>query len=156
PFTQVDLSNLRESEYSQAIRRMSAKAQESLDLSNGPLLRVIHFDLGKGKSDRLLIVIHHLAVDGVSWRILLEDLQTAIRQLSNGESVSFPLKTTSFKKWAECLAEYAGSPEIQAESNFWNQTLQPPIRSLPVDFTAGANLERHAQVESVTLTAAET
>jgi len=77
-------------------------------------LRVALLDLGDNQPNRLL-VIHHLAVDGVSWRILLEDLQQAYQQLSQGEAVQLPLKTTSFKQWSEFLQEYAHSPGLQQE-----------------------------------------
>ncbi|PWB29002.1 non-ribosomal peptide synthetase, partial [Pseudomonas sp. SDI] len=72
------------------------KAQRSLDLRNGPLLRAVLNTNADGEQ-RLLLVIHHLAVDGVSWRILLEDLQTAYRQQP------LPAKTSSVKAWAEQL-----------------------------------------------------
>ena len=72
-------------------------------------MRVALFDRGAQRNSYLLIVIHHLAVDGVSWRILLEDLQALYRQLSSGEKPSLPPKTTSFKSWAERLTEHARS-----------------------------------------------
>ena len=83
--------------------------QASLNLSEGPLLRVALFDLGAHTSGRLLIVIHHLVVDAVSWRMLLEDLDAVYQQLSQARDVHLPSKTTSFKYWAERLTEYAQS-----------------------------------------------
>jgi len=65
----------------------AAELQASLNLAEGPLLRVALLDLGD-QPNRLLLVIHHLAVDGVSWRILLEDLQQAYQQLSQGRQSS--------------------------------------------------------------------
>ena len=67
----------------------------------------------RGEGVRLLIVIHHLAVDGVSWRILLEDMGRAYQQLREGEEVRLPAKTTSFKQWAEMLEEYVRSQEVR-------------------------------------------
>ncbi|MCF3997150.1 condensation domain-containing protein, partial [Pseudomonas aeruginosa] len=60
-----------------------AKAQRSLDLEQGPLLRAVLVD-GPAGEQRLLLAIHHLAVDGVSWRVLLEDLQQVYRQFAEG------------------------------------------------------------------------
>jgi len=99
----------------------AAELQASLNLAEGPLLRVALLDLGDNQPNRLLLVIHHLAVDGVSWRILLEDLQQAYQQLSQGEAVQLPLKTTSFKQWSEFLQEYAHSPGLQQECDYWVQ-----------------------------------
>ncbi len=81
PFTRLDLSGIRGEEQVKSLERAAAALQASLDLSEGPLLRVALFDQGRGRPGRLLLTVHHLAVDGVSWRILLEDLETAYRHL---------------------------------------------------------------------------
>ena len=81
-------------------------AQARFALETGPLLKAVLFRQDAG--DALLVAIHHLVVDGVSWRILLEDLETAYRQLSAGERVALPAKTHSFKQWADALRKYAG------------------------------------------------
>jgi non-ribosomal peptide synthase protein (TIGR01720 family) len=99
-------------------------------------MRVALFNLSK--ASRLLIIIHHLAVDGVSWRILMEDIQTAYQQISGGRQVGLPSKTTSFKRWAERLNEYAQQQESALELPYWLNmpTLSP---TLPVDFERGSN-----------------
>jgi len=56
-----------------------ARIAFSLDLRDGPIVRVAHFDFGEGQTGKLLMIVHHLAMDGVSWRILLEDLQLRMR-----------------------------------------------------------------------------
>ena len=55
----------------------------------------------------MLIIIHHLAVDGISWRIILEDFVTIYQQLENQKPLQLPPKTSSFKTWAEELQNYA-------------------------------------------------
>ncbi|OQS34427.1 hypothetical protein B0T40_15085 [Chromobacterium haemolyticum] len=70
----VDLSALPAAERAAAIEARAEAAQRELDLERGPLLRAVHFDCGDGEAGRLLMVIHHLIVDGVSWRVLLQDL----------------------------------------------------------------------------------
>src|SRR5207253_585966 len=72
PFRVVDLGALPEASRREALEKAAAEAQASLDLRSGPLVRVVLFQLGAETANRLLIVIHHLAVDGVSWRILLD------------------------------------------------------------------------------------
>ncbi|WP_308189244.1 condensation domain-containing protein [Nostoc mirabile] len=99
PITCWDFLTLAEAQ-AEAMELAATELQASFNLSAGSLVRVALFDLGVYKRCRLLIVIHHLVVDGVSWRILLEDLQTAYNQLSKGEAISLSLKTTSVKQWA--------------------------------------------------------
>ena len=68
---------------------------------------------------RLLVVIHHLVVDGVSWRVLLEDLQRVYEQLAAGVAVELPAKTSSYRQWAAALAEYAGSTALSEQAEYW-------------------------------------
>jgi amino acid adenylation domain-containing protein/non-ribosomal peptide synthase protein (TIGR01720 family) len=133
PFDVIDLSVLTDAQQADAIETHVADQQRSLDLSTGPLIRVVYFVLGTDHPGRLLIVIHHLAVDGVSWRILLEDLQSAYRQRERGQSTQLPHKTTSFQAWARCLADFAQSPELKQEASFWLHTAGAHLPELPVD-----------------------
>ncbi|PYQ55777.1 MAG: non-ribosomal peptide synthetase, partial [Acidobacteria bacterium] len=97
--------------------------QSGLDLARGPLFTAALFRLDGG--DRLLLTAHHLVVDGVSWRVLLEDLAVAC------EGRALPPKTTSWKRWAERLAAYARSSEVAAELPYW--LAQPEVPPLPRD-----------------------
>jgi amino acid adenylation domain-containing protein/non-ribosomal peptide synthase protein (TIGR01720 family) len=139
----VNLADVPEDDLGRAIERAAAEAQTSLDLEEGPLMRAVLMSLGGGRGCRLLLVIHHLAVDGVSWRILLEDLRDAYEQLEHGETVALPPKTTSLKRWAESLHTEAGRPRLGRELSYW---LGPRWEEaagavLPVDFDGGVNTE---------------
>lgn len=79
--------------WQQQMHDSGQQVQESMDLSSGPLLKVVLFRLDSG--DRLLLVSHHLVIDGVSWRILFEDLDQLTIQYRNGEEYKLPLKTDS-------------------------------------------------------------
>jgi len=127
-----------------------------LNLSEGPLLRAALFDLGKHQPNRLLLAIHHLAVDGVSWRNLIEDFQTAYGQISRDETVALPPKTTSFKQWAERLHEWARSPKLQGELDYWFALSRQPTSRLPVDSPNAANLVASEKTVSVALSVEET
>jgi non-ribosomal peptide synthase protein (TIGR01720 family) len=155
-FSLIELSGLPEAAAIAALESKAAELQASLNLSEGPLLRVVYFDLGNQEAGRLLIIIHHLAVDGVSWRILLEDLQTAYQQLIRGEEIAFPPKTTSFKRWAEKLAGYAQSEAAKAEQDYWLNDARAKAAWLPVDFSGGANTEASARSVSTSLSVEET
>jgi amino acid adenylation domain-containing protein/non-ribosomal peptide synthase protein (TIGR01720 family) len=141
PFEVVDLSHrdasqsaLSSEEQLTALESKANQLQASLNLSEGPLLRVALFR-ARGQ-DKLLIVIHHLAVDGVSWRILLEDLQTAYQQLASGEKIELPAKTTSFKQWATLLNEQ-GPTVVANELAYWRSV--GSTSPLPVDYELGQN-----------------
>jgi amino acid adenylation domain-containing protein/non-ribosomal peptide synthase protein (TIGR01720 family) len=155
-FSQVDLSQVPKTDQAQAIEARAAEFQASLNLTDGPLIRVVLFNLGAGESARLLIVIHHLVTDGVSWRILLEDLQTIYQQLRDRNHVQLMPKTASFKYWAEKLNEHAHSPAIRSELDYWLSEPRRNIESLPVDFSNGANTVASARHLSTSLTTGET
>ncbi|WP_460134946.1 non-ribosomal peptide synthetase [Pseudomonas sp. S1_E04] len=129
--------------------------QRSLDLERGPLLRALLVDDPQGQQ-RLLIAIHHLVVDGVSWRVWLEDLQTVYRQLSEGQSVSLPAKTSALRDWAARLQAYANSESLREELSVWQAQLAGPAVALPVDRAQGALRNRDAQTVSVRLDAEHT
>ena len=132
---QVDLAALPEQIRRHALSAAADRLQESLDLAQGPLVRVALFRLGTDEPDRLLWIVHHLAVDGVSWRVLLEDLQTAHHQIGRGEPVSLPAKTTSFRAWAERLARHRDSPELRRELAYWLAEARAGVAPLPAGGT---------------------
>ncbi|RAI62650.1 non-ribosomal peptide synthetase [Pseudomonas fluorescens] len=127
-----------------------ADAQRSLDLEEGPLLRVLLVDGPEGQQ-RLFIAIHHLVVDGVSWRILLDDVQTVYRQLDARQSVKLPAKTSAFRDWAARLQAYASSESLREELGWWQAQLAGPGTELPCDHPTGGRQNRHAQTVSVRL-----
>jgi amino acid adenylation domain-containing protein/non-ribosomal peptide synthase protein (TIGR01720 family) len=156
PFAHFDLSSLSEAEQKTAIEAAAAALQASLNLAEGPLLRIAFFDRGEEKTARLLIAIHHLAVDGVSWRILLEDLQTGYQQLSSGGEMRLPPKTTSFKHWAERLQKYAQSDALQKEAAYWLVESGKRVPRLPVDFPGAINTVDSSDTVKVSLSPEET
>jgi amino acid adenylation domain-containing protein/non-ribosomal peptide synthase protein (TIGR01720 family) len=157
PLTCIDYSALAETEQRLSIEATATELQASLNLSAGPLMRVVLFNLSGSAPCRLLVIIHHLVVDGVSWRILLEDLQKAYQQLSRGEAIKLPSKTTLFKHWSEYLREYAHSAELQEERSYWlSQFKRRGTTCLPVDYPGGDNTVASAQQVSISLSAEQT
>ncbi len=132
PFAHVDLTGVPEEARRAALEQHAVQAQRSLDLTYGPLVRLLLFDLGDAQ--RLLLLAHHLVVDGVSWRILAEDLRTAYAQLRAGERLALPPKTTSFKQWAERLVAYAAEGHLRAEAAYW-EGLPLTVPCLPRDLS---------------------
>lgn len=139
-----------------AIATVEARLHASLDL-RGPLVRAAFLDGGTG-GPRLLLVLHHLVVDGVSWQILLEDLATALEAGSAGRAPSLPATTTSFLAWARHLAAEADRPATRAEARHWLADHPALHHRLPVDHDPGPDGNRRgtAVSRSVHLTGDET
>jgi NRPS condensation-like uncharacterized protein len=102
------------------------------------------FQRGDGAPQLLLLVVHHLVVDGVSWRVLLDDLATAISQLRGGNEVRLPAQSTSFASWAKRLMDFAGSDSLQQELDYWLSTVKDRA-PVPLDAPQGPNDEGSAQ-----------
>jgi iturin family lipopeptide synthetase C len=120
-----------------ALKEQMEIFNKSMDLAGGPLMKIALFHLDDG--DYLSIIIHHLVVDGISWRILLEDIDTLFRQYREGKALILPLKTGSFKEWAEKLTEYAGSESLLAEKSYWERMNLVPVPALKRDFDQEKN-----------------
>lgn len=155
PLVRICLTDLSQEEQSAAIQETAASLQKSLTLSEC-LVRFVLFELGAGKQDRLMIVAHHLVIDGISWRILLEDLQTAFSQLSSGAEINLSSKTTSFKHWSRQLTEYAQSAGLALELPYWLDRRRLDAASLPVDKATLPNTVASARSATVELTTEQT
>jgi amino acid adenylation domain-containing protein/non-ribosomal peptide synthase protein (TIGR01720 family) len=156
--SRVDLRGKSELEQERSIESATSGLHEGLDLRDGPVMGAILFNLGGALGSRLLMVIHHLVVDVVSWRVLLEDLWTAYEQLSRGEPVRLPAKTTSFKRWSERLKEYGKSGAVRVELEYWLSGGRFEVVGLPVDreLVEGANTVGSSRKVRVSLRAEET
>jgi amino acid adenylation domain-containing protein/non-ribosomal peptide synthase protein (TIGR01720 family) len=134
PVAQIKLPSSSEEESRAALEAAVAEAQSTLNLSEGPILRVTLFKSEGGANDLLHLTVHHLAVDGVSWRILLEDLQLCYEQLARGEEPRLAPKTTSYQYWSQRLAQYAQSETLRQEALYWTSAAGESCDPLPLDF----------------------
>jgi amino acid adenylation domain-containing protein/non-ribosomal peptide synthase protein (TIGR01720 family) len=151
-----DLTALAGEAQGRALAEQAQELQASLSLSEGPLARAALFDLGPDRGQRLLLVIHHLVVDGISWRVLVGDLQTALRQILEGKSVDLGPRTTSFKRWSEQLLQWGRSGALEEELGFWLEQDLGSAPPLPIDYSLGPNLIASAETIRVSLEAEET
>lgn len=103
----IDLTEVADRAEDRALEEAAARLQGGFALPHGPLLRLGLVRRATGRSDRLLVAGHHLVVDGVSWRVLLDELQVAYRQLAAGGPISLPPHGTPYGRWAEHLVERA-------------------------------------------------
>jgi iturin family lipopeptide synthetase A len=120
-----------EVEVSISMERQAAEIQASMAIGEGPLLKAGLFRTAKG--DYLLLVIHHLVVDGVSWRFILEDLESVYAQFIRQETIRLPDKTDSYQRWSEQLVQYANSKQIWEQIPYWQRCEQTVVRTLPKD-----------------------
>jgi amino acid adenylation domain-containing protein/non-ribosomal peptide synthase protein (TIGR01720 family) len=126
-----DLSS--ESAFSDHIAKYADKHQRSLDIENGKLIRLVFLQTPeKEPTNRLFIVIHHLAIDGVSWRILLEDLEHFLEELSKGVKPAAGTKSSSYRQWYNALQTYGQSRTLLSQINYWEQAVKS-YQPLPVD-----------------------
>ncbi|NRR82778.1 amino acid adenylation domain-containing protein [Bacillus velezensis] len=152
----LDIWDMSETDtWEREIETEVAALQQRMDIEKGPLLKAGWFKTRSG--DYLFITVHHLAVDGVSWRILLEDLSAAYTQAVKGQPVQLPPKTDSFKQYAERLSEYAKSSKLMREEEYWRFIEEETAAELPYEkpqHQTGADSIR--QTVSFTLTEEET
>ncbi|UJB44383.1 non-ribosomal peptide synthetase [Streptomyces sp. A1-5] len=133
----TDLSHLPSPLSRRAERdRLVAQAQSGLDLTEGPLLRALSFASDAQDDIELVLVAHHLVVDGVSWRVLLEDLEVAYGQVVSGASVDLGVRSTSFQEWASRLRGHVESGGFDGELAYWSgvgagvSTVLPGVRDV--------------------------
>jgi non-ribosomal peptide synthase protein (TIGR01720 family) len=151
----IDLRDMPSRDVASAIQHHAAALQASLNPEAGPLMRLGYFDLGQGRASRLLIVIHHLAVDGASWQTILEDLEAAYLQSQRSQPIQFPPATTAFGLWAQRISTHAQSAPVQRELNFWRKHLATDAPDLPLD-SEGVNDEASTREIVVELSERET
>jgi amino acid adenylation domain-containing protein/non-ribosomal peptide synthase protein (TIGR01720 family) len=122
--------------FSQAadLTEQAQQAQASFELIGSPLIRVVLFKSAEQNGEgRLLLVLHHLLVDGVSWRILLEDLNRAYLTASERQQPRLPNKTTAFTDWASRLQQWA---KTLPDRDYWQHYCRHQFAQLPLDRSA--------------------
>ncbi|HYE54783.1 MAG TPA: condensation domain-containing protein, partial [Chitinophagaceae bacterium] len=129
--TEHDLRNSNE-----IMESLADQLQSGIDLANGPLMKLGLFHQQDGS--RLLIVVHHLVIDAVSWRILFEDIETLYRQVQQNMALSLPAKTLSFQSWA------AGARGIDA-------AMMTDVPAIKRDYEDGDNLVGENVIATFTL-----
>ncbi|UAA39457.1 non-ribosomal peptide synthase/polyketide synthase [Paraneptunicella aestuarii] len=128
----IDLGHLDGEAWEAELAKLGTEIKAGLSLADGDVFRAVLFD-GKVERRRLLLTMHHMVVDGVSWRILLQDMASAFALWQQGTTITLAPKTSSFQQWGEYLLEYANSDNLQPEKDFWLAQCQEPVDALPVD-----------------------
>lgn len=148
PVKFVDLSQNIGCKWNGDIRSKIKEANLKFDIGSSILFSVTVFNLGKDRQ-AILFIAHHLIVDGVSWRILINDFITILNQLDNNEKIELPMKTHSFREWSKQLQEYKKN-DFEEEKIYWNSLLDNDF-TYPVDFIKKKEIVKTSSVLSVEL-----
>jgi hypothetical protein len=114
-----DLSGSATAEIEQRWLHLADQAHSGMDLSQGRLVQAVLADVGPAGRQRLLLTIHHLVVDPMSWTFILDDLHTAYTQLAASRPAELPPKTTSASAWSARLHEFAAGEGARAQADYW-------------------------------------
>ncbi|MGH3672359.1 MAG: condensation domain-containing protein, partial [Pseudonocardiaceae bacterium] len=131
--THHELSGLAEPQQQDAIAAAAAAARSELDPATGQMIKAVLFRRRPGQPARLFLTVHHLAVDSVSWRVLLGDLETAYRQATAGSEVDLGVPGPAATTWAHRLAEHVRSGALDADLDHWAGACRGAQVELPVD-----------------------
>ncbi|GCB44678.1 non-ribosomal peptide synthetase [Streptomyces sp. NL15-2K] len=132
------------------------EAQQRFRLERGPLVRVLYGRRPDGMPPWLTVTAHHLVIDGVSWRILLEDLEDAYAQARSGAPSAPRLATTSVRQWAARLNAHVARGGFDDQVDYWRAVTAGVDTRLPVDRQDGANTGAELDMIAVTLTPEQT
>ncbi len=155
-FSHSDVSHVPAEKRKAAVKAIERRALKDINITRGPIIRVVLVTQGPTAPVRFFFVIHHLVIDFYSMLILARDLESAYLQLQANEAVRLPPKTTSFKLWAERLDEYAGSNELHQEREYWLTMCRDRPSSPPIDFRQLRGPIGRRRAVKVALTAEET
>ena len=126
----IDVGGLADAALRARIEQESEGAERRLCPAAGVMLQAVWLDAGAEAPGRLLLSIHHLAVDGVSWRILVPDLAAAWAAIARGEAPALPPPGTSLRRWSQRLSAEAQDARRVRELSFWSGMLSAPSVSL--------------------------
>ncbi len=151
----LDVFDFKDAENpTQTVEAKATDIQAGIDLENGPLMKAGLFQCADG--DHLLLGVHHAVVDGVSWRILMEDFALGYEQTGKSEEIRFPAKTDAYRTWSEQLAAYAQSPEMEKERAYWQAVDQMEVPAVPKDMEADVTTQQDSESLFVRLAPEET
>jgi amino acid adenylation domain-containing protein/non-ribosomal peptide synthase protein (TIGR01720 family) len=132
-FDIVDLKAIPQAELSAELQSISSQFQAQLNLATGPLFRAVYFQTNENTSDKLLLIIHHLIVDGISWRVILQDLGIACNALQQQQEISLATHSVGFPQWTQHLHNLTENSTWEEEVAFWKQQ-HIAHSQIPLDF----------------------
>ncbi len=146
---EIDVTNLRGEARKDAIQKEKTRLASTIDISNGLLLRSCIFRDDQAE-DIWLLMVHHLGVDGVSWRIILQHIHTLMEQVNAHQSYRLPAKGSSYRDWVEYW--HSRKSGFDEETEYWSRSLKPRLPSIPFNACAkpGGSVLIHRELDSDT------
>ncbi|QED47026.1 non-ribosomal peptide synthetase [Cytobacillus dafuensis] len=151
-FDIYDYTNLKDYQYE--ISKKANSLYKGLNLQNGPLVSLGLFKTSEG--DFLLFIVHHLVIDGVSWRILIEDFISGYQNMIQTKDLCMPKKTASYQSWSAFLSSYSKDTSLLKEIEYWEGIFKHNIPKIEKEFTETTNLSKHSRIVSVEFSKEET
>lgn len=157
-FRTLDLSGLPESRQGEAIAACAKQCQESISLTRGPIASMALFEMGDPQAQRLLFIVHHFAMDVISWRNFWLEFDSVYRRFEAGGGPSVHAPSASFGEWTTLLKPYVDSGPVEADIRKWIQQDWSRVAELPKDLSREheANTNGSAQVVHFALSEQET
>lgn len=150
-YLEYNLENVPVDEEERIIDQYAEQLQGSINVSQGPLMVVAYLNFGKGRPGRLMVIVHHLVIDGNSMATLVNDLQIAYKQLIDGKPINLKEKSITIKEWAELLHEYVASDKHQKDIDYWLAIPWQDIPDLPIDYPRRRDQNLIDSVDNVTV-----
>ncbi|MYT16154.1 MULTISPECIES: non-ribosomal peptide synthase/polyketide synthase [unclassified Streptomyces] len=138
----VDCRGMEEDAFHKLMAGHADDARDRLSLEAGRLVEAVWFDRGPHEPGRIFLSIHHIAVDGVSWRILLPDLEEAWQAVAAGERPALQVAGTSVRRWATRLTDWALDPARESQLPYWQGVVgheEPLLGRRPLDHARDVN-----------------
>lgn len=133
------------------LMHMTAQIQASLSLEKGPLFVVAFFAMGPMEPSRLLLTAHHLIIDGVSWRILTQELPALYLAIETSQPVDLPPIPTTYSQWSHQVHHYAKHANLTSERAYWQDHVPTSFSRLVPCFPAGQNTYADASTQTIIL-----
>lgn len=124
-----DIGNISEHDRNEYVNQQCTKIQSTMNLKEGPLVKIGVFK--ELQYTHILICIHHLVIDGVSWRVLLDDFDFIYEKKLSGEAYEGLLKTAQYKEWVQTLNNFGQSQDIQSQTDYWNEAVNQICKIQP-------------------------
>ncbi|WP_106795023.1 non-ribosomal peptide synthetase [Aquimarina sp. Aq78] len=130
-----DLSLIPTGNLTESITTVCKFYQRSLSIERGEVFKIIVFKTPEEESDnRLFIVAHHLLIDGVSWRILINDINLILNSLQRETKVDLGVKSSSYRQWVNSIKEYAVNKAFFSQQEYWSSIINS-YKTLTVDYS---------------------
>ena len=137
----IDMSGVPDAERKDRMQGEADKYQASLSIENGVLFRAVYFDCAPAEG-RLLLIFHHLVVDGMSWRVLLSELEQMYQALVSEKTIATPKMDASYQQWGRFLQDYLRSANLAKEKNYWLEQLTGKLKPIPTEHTGDVDQSR--------------